>query len=200
MAAISRRLFLLGGVSVFPYLYLERISIAVRSFEVPVRNLPRAFHGFTILQLTDLHDKEFGPKGEDLLEILRSLKFDLVALTGDLVVGEDPLLTPALDLVRGIGSFSKSPFYSVPGNHEYAVGREKEYVRELQDAGVQVLSNDALTITRGRDSIWLLGVDDPVTKRDRLPETSRGPTLPPRGFSSPTHRTLSPRRPRRGST
>lgn len=174
MTAISRRLFLIGGVSVFPYLYFERLSVAVRRYQVPVRNLPAAFRGFTILQLTDLHDKEFGKGGEDLLATLRSLRFDMVALTGDLVVGEDPRLTPALDLVAGIGRFSRSPVYSVSGNHEYALERSGEFTARLRKAGAQVLSNRALPIDRGKERIWIAGVDDPVTRRDRLSEALSG--------------------------
>jgi len=168
MTEISRRLFLLGGVSLFPYLYFERLSVAVRSFQVPVQNLPPSFHGFTILQLTDLHDKEFGTGGKELLGILRTLDFDLVALTGDLVVGEEPRLTPVLDLVAGMGSFSKSPVYSVCGNHEHALNRAREFDGRLEKAGVRVLTNGWDILERGKDRLWVVGVDDPVTGRDRL--------------------------------
>lgn len=174
MAAISRRLFLVGGVTAFPYLYFERLSVAVRRYQVPVRNLPASFRGFTILQLTDLHDKEFGERGEDLLAMMRNLDFDIVALTGDLVVGEDPRLDAALDLVAGLGRFSKSTVYAVHGNHEYALGRSAEFTARLTKAGVRVLSNSALPINRGKERIWLAGVDDPVTRRDRLGEALSG--------------------------
>lgn len=168
MTAISRRLFLLGGVSFFPYLYFEKFSVAVRRFQVPVRNLPAAFDGFTILHLTDLHDKEFGTGGKDLLDLFRTLRFDLVALTGDLVVGEEPRLTPVIDLVSGIGSFSHSPVYSVPGNHEYALERAREFNHKLGNAGVRMLENGADLLERGKERLWVAGVDDPVTGRDRL--------------------------------
>lgn len=168
MAAISRRLFLLGGGSLFPYLYLERSSVAVRRYRVPVRNLPDALAGFTILHLTDLHDKEFGEGNAGLLELLRRLRFDLVALTGDLVVGENPRLKPALDLLAGIRRFSNAPVYSVPGNHEYALSRIGEYNEKLARAGVQVLSNAAVPLKFGQARLWVAGVDDPVTRRARL--------------------------------
>ncbi|BCG48874.1 Metallophosphoesterase [Citrifermentans bremense] len=168
MAAISRRLFLLGGVSAFPYLYLERSSVAVRRYRVPVRNLPEALAGFTILHLTDLHDKEFGEGGAALLALLRRLRFDLVALTGDLVVGERPSLKAALDLVAGIRRFSNAPLYSVPGNHEYALTREGEFSEKLARAGARVLTNKALPLQSGKDRLWVAGVDDPVTRRARL--------------------------------
>lgn len=171
MAAISRRVFLLGGVSFFPYLYYQKTSVAVRRYEVPVRNLPRSFEGFTILQLTDLHDKEFGAQGADLIELMSGLSFDMVALTGDLVVGEDPSLLPALELVRGIRSFSGSPIFSVSGNHEWGLEHAPLFNRKLAAEGVRVLSNQATFLERGKERLFVAGVDDPVTKRDRLEST-----------------------------
>lgn len=168
MAAISRRTFLIGGAAFFPYLYYERVSVAVRRYRVPVHNLPAGFHGFTILHLTDLHGKEFGERGEALLSILRELSFDLVALTGDLVLRTSPSLEPALELVRGIGGFSKSPVFSVSGNHEWGAQLTPQVNSRLEQAGVRVLKNEAEVLQRGEDRLWMVGVDDPVTKRDRL--------------------------------
>jgi len=168
MAAISRRALLVGGIALFPYLYYERLSVAVRRYRVPVRNLPTGFHGFTILHLTDLHDKEFGRHGKDLLGRLSELRFDMVALTGDLVVGNDPRLDPAIDLVKGIRSFTKNPVFSVPGNHEWAMQLAPEFNARLEQAGVRVLANNAEVLQRGKDRLWVIGVDDPVTERARL--------------------------------
>lgn len=168
MHAMTRRMFLLGGLSILPYLYLERLSVAVRRYRAPVRALPDAFLGFTILHLTDLHDKEFGSGGEDLISLLSRESFDLVALTGDMVVGGHPRLTPALDLVTGIKRISGRAVYAVAGNHEWQLGRGAEFDQRLREAGVRVLSNDSVAIERGKDRLWLMGVDDPVTRRDRL--------------------------------
>ena len=168
MAAMTRRMFLMGGVSIFPYLYLERLSVAVRRYLVPIRALPAAFEGFTILQLSDLHDKEFGSKGEALLALLSRERFDLVALTGDLVVGESPTLTPALDLIAGLRRSCNAPIYSVAGNHEWRLNRAAEFNDRLIEAGARVLSNAPSPLDRGRDRLWIVGVDDPVTGRDRL--------------------------------
>ncbi|MBU5611469.1 metallophosphoesterase [Geomonas azotofigens] len=168
MAAISRRAFLAGGIAFFPYLYYQRVSVAVRRYRVPVQNLPSGFHGFTILHITDLHDKEFGERGEGLLAILRGLSFDLVAVTGDLVLRTSPSITPALELIRGIGLFSKSPVFSVSGNHEWGAQLAPHVNANLVQAGVRVLINEAETLRRGEDRLWVVGVDDPVTGRARL--------------------------------
>ncbi|WP_224959737.1 metallophosphoesterase [Geomonas subterranea] len=170
MAAISRRAFLAGGIAFFPYLYYQKVSVAVRRYRVPVQNLPTGFHGFTILHITDLHGKEFGERGESLLAILRGLSFDLVAVTGDLVLRTAPSLSPALELVRGIGRFSKSPVFSVSGNHEWRAQLASQVNAKLEQAGVRVLKNEAEMLQRGEDRLWVVGVDEPVTGRASLTE------------------------------
>ncbi|MBJ6752763.1 metallophosphoesterase [Geomonas anaerohicana] len=168
MTAISRRAFLAGGIAFFPYLYYQRAAVAVRRYRVPVQNLPAAFHGFAILHITDLHDKEFGERGEDLLANLRRLSFDLVAVTGDLVLRTSPKINAALELIRGIGGFSKSPMFSVSGNHEWGAQMAPQVNAKLEQAGVRVLKNEAEMLPRGKDRLWVAGVDDPVTGRANL--------------------------------
>jgi predicted MPP superfamily phosphohydrolase len=172
--AISRRMFLMGGVSLFPYLYLERNSLALRRYQVQVRNLPPAFEGFTILHLSDLHDKEFGEGGRDLINLVRQERFDLIAWTGDLVQGAQPLFTPALDLVASLQGLGNRPMLSVLGNHDWRLGRGDQFSEKLREAGVQVLSNSAIPLERGTERLWLVGVDDPVTGRDRLEVALQG--------------------------
>ena len=174
MSAMTRRVFLMGGVSIFPYLYIERLSLALRRYHVAIRSLPPAFEGFTILHLSDLHDKEFGRAGEQLVNLIRDEHFDMVAITGDLVIGNRPRLTPALELIAGLRAISERPFYSVPGNHDWRLGRGAEFNARLRESGVRVLSNSSTVLDRGKDRIWIIGVDDPVTSRDRLDLALRG--------------------------
>jgi predicted MPP superfamily phosphohydrolase len=174
MSAMTRRMFLIGGASTFSYLYLVRLSITVRRYRVPIRALPLAFEGFTILQLSDLHDKDFGSAEKDLVNLFRQENFDMVALTGDLVARDRLQLTPALELISGIQAISGRPVYSVSGNHDWYQERGAQFNSRLREVGVRVLSNSSAPIERGKDRIWIIGVDDPVTLRDRLDQAIRG--------------------------
>jgi predicted MPP superfamily phosphohydrolase len=161
-------MFLMGGVAIFPYLYLERVSVAVRRYRVPIRALPAALEGFTILHLSDLHDKEFGPGGAELLDLIAHERFDLVALTGDLVAGHAPQLTPALELIAGIRKLSPVPILAVNGNHDWRLGRAPEFNAKMREAGATILTNASLPVERNGSQLWIAGVDDPVTGRARL--------------------------------
>ena len=174
MADMTRRMFLTGGMSLFPYLYLERLSVAVRRYRVQVTALPASFEGFTILHLSDLHEKEFGRGGSELIELLSRERFDLVALTGDLVLGDSPRLTPALDILAGLARISDAPIYCVLGNHDWRLERGAEFNDRLREAGADVLSNAWATVKRGKERLFVVGVDDPVTKRARLDQALLG--------------------------
>ena len=61
----------------------------------------------------------------------------------------------------GAGLSAIAPTYYVTGNHEWAVGRVPEMKKALESAGVTVLTNRYVTLTRNGDSIILAGIDDP---------------------------------------
>lgn len=168
MMLLSRRAFLMGTLAALPYLYLEKESVRIRRYLVPVQDLPRAFEGFTILHLSDLHDKEYGPEGELLLALVQRERFDMVALTGDLVVGTAPSLKPALDLVAGIKKFFGGPIFSVPGNHDWRLDRGEEFNERLRQAGAKVIPNQTAVVEKGDERLQVVGIDDPVTRRARL--------------------------------
>ncbi|PLX82383.1 MAG: metallophosphoesterase [Desulfuromonas sp.] len=121
-------------------------------------DLPRAFDGFTILHLSDLHIDGMVDEGERLAEIVRPLDFDLAVLTGDfrfLTVhdyGETlrrmPPLADALTRRDGI--------VGVLGNHDFI-----EKVPGFERLGISILLNEALEVRRGPDSLRLVGLDDP---------------------------------------
>jgi predicted MPP superfamily phosphohydrolase len=184
----------MGGALLPPYLYLERHGVALRSYRIPVRGLPPSFEGFTILHLSDLHEKEFGRGQCELISLLKGKHFDLVALTGDLVTGYRPDLTPALELIAALACISEAPIYCVLGNHDWRVMLGGDLTDKLSRAGGKVLSNTSVTVSRGGERLSVIGVDDPVTKRARLTEALTGVDPATRACFSPTPPTPTKKR------
>lgn len=145
------------------YFYWQINTVVVRKYTVYVDELPGNFAGFTILHLSDLHNKEFGKDQKNLLQLIRKQKYDVVAVTGDLVNKHDPKNEPVARLLEGI---KDKPLYFVPGNHDWWTGFQTS--KHLEQAGARVLLNDAERITKGGRHIWMVGVDDPYINRDRL--------------------------------
>lgn len=131
-------------------------AIVVSSYTVPIKDLPEAFDGFTILHISDLHAKEFGPGQERLLGVIGRHKFDMIAFTGDVIDHQDPRVGPAVSLIRGLAG---KPAFFVSGNHER---RTKTDIKEaLAAEGVNILENRAQKLERGGQALWIIGVEAP---------------------------------------
>ncbi|MEL1135777.1 metallophosphoesterase [Desulfitobacterium sp. THU1] len=168
---ISRRTFIIGGVGFLSYLYFALHSITVKHYTIAVSNLPKEFEGFTILHLTDLHSKEYGDKQDKLLDLINRQSFDMVAMTGDFIDKSNPDVEPTLSLVKGLSS---KPIFFVPGNHEWSHKFKIKSV--LETHGVEILENKGLKYSKGNSHIWIVGVDDPYLRRDRLDQALDGIT------------------------
>ncbi len=128
-------------------------------------NLPTPFDGLRIAHLSDLHGKVFGENSEKLLDEVKQLKPDLIAITGDLIDQESQMdMIPAL--AEGLAKIA--PTYYVTGNHEWAVHRVKELKQLLADCGVRVLSNSYEIWEREGVSLAIVGADDPNGPADQI--------------------------------
>lgn len=148
---------------VFWFLHLERYSIVIKRYTIAIPNLPADFQGFTILHISDLHNKEFGDDQKEILNLINQEKFDLVAVTGDLIDKHNPKSASAIKLLANLSS---TPTFFVPGNHEWWTGFQMR--EDLERLGITILENNTQKIVRGNSFFWLLGVDDPYLGRDRL--------------------------------
>jgi len=91
----------------------------VRRIKLPLPNLPKAFEGLKIVQVSDIHAGSFWNKTavQGGIEMLLNEKPDVVFFTGDLVNNQ------AVEMKEWISTFSKvkAPLgvFSVLGNHDY---------------------------------------------------------------------------------
>jgi len=137
--------------------------VKVKQYKVQVDGLPADFAGFTVLQISDLHSKEFGKDQEKLAALIEKLQYDAVAITGDLVNKHSPKNEPVARLLEHL---TDKPVYFVPGNHDWWTGFQTEKI--LREHRVHILVNKAEKIARGDQHVWVVGVDDPYIHRDRL--------------------------------
>jgi uncharacterized protein len=137
-----------------------RRTAAVVHVDVPIADLPEALHGFTIVQISDVH---VGPTiGAGYLgrivEAVNRLEADMVAITGDLVDGSVEALAPHVAPLRDLRSRHGSFF--VTGNHEYYSGAHA-WIAELRRLEVTVLVNEHVTLAHGEATVLIAGVTDP---------------------------------------
>ena len=135
--------------------------------QIPVANLPTAFDGYRIVQLSDIHCGPFTParRVDRWVDRANGLGGDLVAVTGDLITsGRDYTQAVAESLGR-----LRAPdgVYGCMGNHDYFTDGEA-FVRLLEDNGLILLRNRGLKLERGGQAIYLAGVDDTWTGRANI--------------------------------
>jgi predicted MPP superfamily phosphohydrolase len=134
-------------------------------------DLPEAFDGFTITQLSDIHSGSFtSEKGvQKGLDLVNAQNSDVILFTGDLVNNQ------ATEMDRWLPAFSKlkAPYgkFSILGNHDYGdymrwenesdkyanLARLKNVHKEI---GFRLLLNESVAIKKEGQSISLVGVEN----------------------------------------
>lgn len=141
-------------------------ALEVTRAEFSSVRLPAGFDGLVVVQLSDLHGKEFGEGNKRLLDAVAAQSPDLIALTGDLV---DEYTKRPLQYAAAIGGAlsALAPTYYVTGNHEWALRQAEDVCAALESAGVTCLRNQTVPIERDGERILLSGVDDPNAYADQ---------------------------------
>ncbi|MBI4428855.1 MAG: metallophosphoesterase, partial [Ignavibacteriales bacterium] len=140
-------------------IYEARRRPGILEVPIPLKNLPAAFEGFRILQITDIHAglTVKRPFVETVVEQIDGLNPDLIAFTGDLADGSVSYLHEHVEPLAQL----KAPFgkYFITGNHEYYSGAES-WIEEADRLGYKPLINQHHVVKRGTSSLLLAGVTD----------------------------------------
>jgi predicted MPP superfamily phosphohydrolase len=130
-------------------------DIRVRRNTIGLANLPAPFHGFTILQLSDMHVDMNPGAMRRLVELLPDLSYDVCVITGDF---RAKTFGPFDDMLAGLGRVRErlaGAVYGVLGNHDTI-----RMVPGLEDMGVRILLNEAVELEKSGCRIHLAGIDD----------------------------------------
>ena len=144
----------------------DNAALEVNEFEIVSDRIPQGFDGFRIAQVSDLHNARFGEDNVKLIEMLSQTEPDIIVLTGDLIDSRNTDVETALDFARQ--AVEIAPVYYVSGNHESRVTAYMDLKMGLGNAGVIVLENQKVEITRGQEYITLIGIDDPSFRESYL--------------------------------
>jgi len=127
--------------------------------DIPIRDLPPAFDGFRIAQVSDLHHSLIVPHAdvERIVRLTQSLNADMIALTGDYTTARASYVEPCAELLGRLSA--PAGVWAVLGNHDHYTDPELT-ARALTRARINVLNNANTTITRGNDALQLVGIDD----------------------------------------
>jgi predicted MPP superfamily phosphohydrolase len=143
----------------------------VKRVDVPLRRLPKAFHGYTVAQLSDFHfDPHFSAVPiRRAVQITNALHPDLIVLTGDFVTAPFPhrffpnskpaanAAKPCAKILAGLQA--PSGVWAILGNHDVETDPDR-VVQYLRDQSIQVLINQSTVIEKQGKRLWMCGTCD----------------------------------------
>lgn len=131
----------------------------VRDLTVEIAGLPRAFDGYRMVQLTDLHISRLFPErwAKTVVGRTNALDADLIVITGDFI---DGTVAARQSDVKPLGDLAAHDgVWFAPGNHEYFFGYA-EWMAHLEGLGMRPLANTHTLLKRGGHNLVLAGVTD----------------------------------------
>lgn len=140
-------------------LFYGRLNLETSLQKIRLPRLPKAFDGFRIVQLSDIHIGPF--MGEDeirkFVRIANSLKPDLVALTGDYVIFDPSVSSAVVNALRDL----RAPYgvFGCLGNHDAWTESEDELTELFHHAGFRMLRQENVKIQASGESLNLIGID-----------------------------------------
>jgi uncharacterized protein len=173
---LLHRLGVITGLTAFIFLFfgivIGRFQYTVEHQDLEFRNLPKAFQGFKIVQLSDIHVSSFYENTEKLEEIFNAVmkeKPDMILISGDFV----NYFAEELDGLEKIFYRLQTPngIYAVLGNHDYGdyfqwptqeekMANVEILVKKLRYLGIQLLRNESVMIHRENSNIAVAGIEN----------------------------------------
>jgi uncharacterized protein len=164
-------------------LFYGRLNLETSHKRIQLPRLPKAFEGFRIVQLSDLHISPFMTAEEirRYVAIANQVKAELVVLTGDFLTW-DPTAEGAV--VQALSALT-APYgvFGCLGNHEIYTETQDSITRLFAREGIHILRQAQMPVQVGREAFNLIGVDF---------QGRHGPPLPPEAYLRGVERLMRP--------
>jgi predicted MPP superfamily phosphohydrolase len=140
-------------------LLYERQNVEVVRQRIRLARLPKAFEGFHIAQLSDIHIGPFTTAEyiRRCVAITNGLEPDLIALTGDYICWDPAAQGEVVRVLAGL----RAPHgvFGCMGNHEADVGIEESITSLFAAQGIRMLRQERALIRLGDEMLNLIGID-----------------------------------------
>jgi len=150
---------------------IEPDWVEIERIELKLKRLPRAFEGFRLAQISDIHIEggDMAHRFAAVCDLVSAQNADAIALTGDYSAYGGTWQGEAL--FQGFRRLkAASGVFAVMGNHDHARSGDADPQTGLgvvrgafERAGVIELPNRAVRLRRGTENLWIAGLDDAMT-------------------------------------
>lgn len=160
---MKKRIFILSAVLIPAVLWVWHGNSTVELTEYEIEaDIPNAFDGFTIVQVSDLHNCTLGTNNKKVLDKIKEATPDIIVMTGDIIDARNTKVDVALAFAEE--ALKIAPCYYVSGNHEARIDYDGDVYENFRDAlsglGVTVLENENCDIIKNGEEITLVGLKD----------------------------------------
>lgn len=152
-------------------IFFGKAKFQLQYVMIESEEIPEAFDGFKIVQISDLHLGSFRNHKQVIkgLDLIKDLDFDILVLTGDIINNHYSEFIPYQQAFGSIEAARGK--YAILGNHDLGDYR-KWYTRKktdskvdslvilMENAGIRTLRNQHTYIEKAGDSLLLAGVDN----------------------------------------
>ena len=148
-----------------------RYNYKVLKYELSFDDLPKAFDGVTITQISDIHSGSFTSKEKIQygVDLIKEQKSDLLLFTGDIVNNKFDEMLPWIDMFKALDAPLGK--FSILGNHDYGdyvewkSNEDKKVnfqaVKDLHlKIGFDLLLNEHRYIEKDGEKIALVGIEN----------------------------------------
>lgn len=134
----------------FCYYQNNKISITNLKVKGKVNNRIR------IVQISDLHSKEFGRNNNTLYKVIMEQEPDIIVATGDLIDSNMKRINAIIEFCSRLNK--RVPVYYILGNNEMRCSGVNEIVEKLKQKNINVLENEIATIKIKDNIVNILGL------------------------------------------
>lgn len=165
------------GIAALPFgallygMYRGKYNFQVLKYQLEFDDLPDAFDGYQITQISDVHSGSFDnrKKIEYAIDLINKQKSDVILFTGDMVNNKAEEMESWKDTFARLEA--KEGKFSILGNHDYGdyvdwdtpelKSKNLEDLKVLQrEIGFDLLLNESRYLKKGEDKIALVGVEN----------------------------------------
>ena len=148
-----------------------RYNYKVLKYELSFEDLPEAFDGMTITQISDIHSGSFTNKDKIQygVDLINEQKSDLILFTGDMVNNKSDEMLPWIDMFKTLDAPLGK--FSILGNHDYgdyvqwktveAKAQNFQDIKNLHpELGFDLLLNEHRYIEKNGQKMALIGIEN----------------------------------------
>lgn len=135
------------------FVIIDQFHLTVVHYNVTSGKLDQSVR---VVELTDMHNREFGKDNEALVSRVKEQKPDLITMVGDMNADKDGDDQKVIPLIERLSKLA--PVYYVFGNHELLLQDQDAFVKKVEDAGAVYLKNDMVQFPVGGQAITVGGI------------------------------------------